>query len=237
MTGASSAPRAVDAVFFDLFGTLLSLRPLDGVCEALAPGRGAELAGRWRGRQLELSWLRTAMERWVDFDEVTRDALGSVLAEMGVQPDAAAVARTAGAFRELPVHQEVPGVLARLREGGVLTGILTNASRATLDAVLARTGLPMDHALSVDAVRRFKPSPAVYALATEATGVPAERIGFVTGNAWDAAGSSAFGFRVAWLRAPGGPSLPPVGAPVPIEATWASIPDVFLDNVGGHGGR
>jgi 2-haloacid dehalogenase len=232
VTGAPSTWRAVDAVFFDLFGTLLSLRPLDERCEALAPGRGPELAARWRARQLELSWLRTAMERWVDFDVVTADALSAVLREFGASPDADAVARTAGAFRELPVHPEVPPVLARLRESGLIRGILTNASRATLDAVLARTGLPMDHALSVDAARRFKPSPAVYALATEATGLPPERIGFVTGNAWDAAGSSAFGFRVAWLRAEGGPSLPPVGAPEPIEATWESLPGVFLEQLG-----
>ena len=230
MSGAADgAATRVHAIFFDLFGTLLSLRPLDERCEALAPGRGAELAARWRTRQLELSWLRTAMERWVDFDEVTLDALRAVLRELGRSPDPDLVARTAGAFRELPVQPEVPDVLADLREGGITIGILTNASRATLDAVLARTGLPMDYALSVDAARRFKPSPAVYALATEATGLPAERIGFVTGNAWDAAGSSAFGFRVAWLRAEGGPALPPVGAPPPIEATWESLPGVFLE--------
>jgi 2-haloacid dehalogenase len=229
VTGQAATSQSVDAVFFDLFGTLLSLRPLDDACEALAPGRGAELAARWRSRQLELSWLRTAMERWVDFDAVTSDALGAVLRELGVRADTDVAARMAGAFRALPVHPEVPGVLEQLRDGGLTIGILTNASRATLDAVLARTGLPMDHALSVDAARRFKPSPAVYALATAATGLPPERIGFVTGNAWDAAGSSAFGFRVAWLRAEGGPPLPPVGAPDPIEATWETLPGVFLE--------
>jgi len=230
VTVEAATSRSVDAVFFDLFGTLLSLRPLDDACETLAPGRGAELAARWRSRQLELSWLRTAMERWVDFDEVTLDALGAVLRELGVRADKDAVARLAGAFRELPVHPEVTGALEQLRDGGVTIGILTNASRAALDAVLARTGLPMEHALSVDAARRFKPSPAVYALATAATGLPPERIGFVTGNAWDAACSSAFGFRVAWLRAEGGPSLPPVGAPDPIEATWETLPGVFLEH-------
>jgi 2-haloacid dehalogenase len=228
VNGGALGGRAVDAVFFDLFGTLLSLRPLDDACEVLAPGHGDELAARWRARQLELSWLRTAMERWADFDRVTLDALEAVLGERGIHATPEAIGRAADAFRTLPVHPEVPGALQRLRDGGLVIGILTNASRATLDAVLGRTGLRLDKALSVDAARRFKPSPSVYALATEATGLPAERIGFVTGNAWDAAGAGAFGFGVAWLRSPGGPPLPPVSAPDPVEVTWASLPDVFL---------
>ena len=221
--------RPVDAVLFDLFGTLLSLRPLDDVCEALAPGRGAELAGRWRARQLELSWLRTAMQLWVDFDRVTEDALENVLREMDVAAEPAAVASTTGAFRDLPVNPEVANVLEALCDGGLRTGILTNASVATLDSVLRRTGLDVDYALSVDAARRFKPHPAVYELGTKATGLSADRIGFVTGNAWDAAGAGTYGFRVAWLRPPGsGAALPPVGAPKPIEATWNDIPGIFL---------
>jgi 2-haloacid dehalogenase len=222
-------PRAVDAVLFDLFGTLLSLRPLDEVCEGIAPGRGAELAGRWRARQLELSWLRTAMQLWVDFDQVTEEALGYVLREMGVTAEPEAVARTSLAFRDLPVLPEVPAVLQRLHEGGLRTGILTNASAATLDAVLRRTALAVDYALSVDAARRFKPHPAVYELGTKAIGLAADRVGFVTGNAWDAAGAGTFGFRVVWLRPAGAAAaLPPVGAPEPIDATWAEVPGIFL---------
>jgi 2-haloacid dehalogenase len=227
VTGGRGRP--VDAVLFDLFGTLLSLRPLDDVCEAIEPGRGAELAARWRARQLELSWLRTAMQLWVDFDRVTADALENVLREMDVAAEPAAVARAAGAFRELPVNPEVADVLEELRDGGLRTGILTNASAETLDSVLRRTGLDVDDALSVDAARRFKPHPAVYELGTKATGLPANRIGFVTGNAWDAAGAGTYGFRVAWLRPPGAAAaLPPVGAPEPIEATWAEVAGIFL---------
>ena len=226
----TTAPgRTVDAVLFDLFGTLLSLRPLDDACDVLTSGRGSELAARWRARQLELSWLRTAMQQWVDFDQVTADALENVLHEMDLAAEPAAMARTAGAFRDLPVYPEVPGALEALRDGGLQTGILTNASVATLDSVLRRTGLDVDHALSVDAVRRFKPHPAVYELGSKATGLPADRIGFVTGNAWDAAGAGTYGFRVAWLHPPGAAAiLPPVGAPDPIEATWADIPGIFL---------
>ncbi len=227
MTAAAGRP--VDAVLFDLFGTLLSLRPLDDACDALVPGRGVELAARWRARQLELSWLRTAMQLWVDFDQVTADALGHVLREMGVAAERDAVARASGAFAALPLLPEVLPVLGALREGGLRTGILTNASAATLESVMRRTGLNVDHALSVDAAQRFKPHPAVYELGTKASGLTADRIGFVTGNAWDAAGAGTFGFRVAWLRPPGSAAvLPPVGAPEPIEATWAEVSGIFL---------
>ncbi len=87
---------------------------------------------------------------------------------------------------------------------------------------------PMDHDLSVDAARRFKPHPSVYQLAVDATGLPRERIGFVTANGWDAAGAGAFGFRVAWLRPSPAASLPAVGAPEPIVATWHEVPGAFL---------
>lgn len=223
--------RPVDAVFFDLFGTLLSLDPLDDACERLAPGRGREVARRWRARQLELSWLRTAMERWADFDVVTLDALRATLAEFGLAVDPKALTDIAGTFAKLPVRDGVSVAVGSLRERGLVTGVLTNASASTLEQVLARTGLAVDHALSVDAIRRFKPHPSVYELAVRATGLPASRIGFVTGNGWDAAGAGAFGFRVVWLRPEAAAELPPVGAPEPIVAAWPDLPGVFLRDV------
>ena len=218
--------RAVDAVFFDLFGTLLSLGPLDEACERVAPGRGAELAARWRARQLEASWLRTVMDRWADFDTVTREALESTLDESGIEAtqDLAGLATT---FADLPLAAEAAEVVSRLHAAGLTTGILTNASARTLERVAARIDLPLDHLLSVDAVRRYKPHPSVYRLAVDATGLPPGRIGFVTANGWDAAGAGAFGFRVAWLRTNAAATMPVVGAPEPAVATWPEIPAIF----------
>jgi 2-haloacid dehalogenase len=218
----------VEAVFFDLFGTLLPLGQLDDACDALAPGRGNEIAVRWRARQIEATWLRTIMDRWTDFDVVTVDALGATLEELGLDVDHAAVAETASAFARLPLDPPATPAIDRLRGAGVSVGVLTNASRATLDAVLGRVGMPFDHALSVDAVRRFKPDPAVYRLAVDAVGVRADRIGFVTANGWDAAGASAFGFRVAWLRPGSHAAMPSVGASPPSIVGWPEIPDVFV---------
>jgi 2-haloacid dehalogenase len=227
-----TAVRPVDAVFFDLFGTLLSLAPLDQACDRLSPGRGSDIAARWRARQLEASWLRTVMGNWADFDVVTLDALRGTVEEFGVggSVDESVLLELADAFMELPVVDGASQVVQELRAAGLVTGILTNASSRALDRVSGRLP-PMDHYLSVDAARQFKPHPNVYQLAVDATGLPAERIGFVTANGWDAAGAGAVGFRVAWLRPSPKASPPALGAPEPIIATWPEIVAIFTDEV------
>jgi 2-haloacid dehalogenase len=216
----------VGAVFFDLFGTLLSLDPLADACDRLAPGRGAQIAADWRAQQLEASWLRTVMDRWVDFDVVTREALLATLEGLGIEApqDVDDIAAT---FVSLPLRSGAGEAVAALRRIHLQTGILSNASSKTLARVAGRLDLPMDHLLSVDAARRFKPHPSVYQLAVDASRLPASQIGFVTANGWDAAGAGAFGFRVAWLRPSATASLPAVRAPAPIPATWANVAEVF----------
>jgi 2-haloacid dehalogenase len=223
------AARTVNAVFFDLFGTLLDLGPLDEACDRLLPGRGAEIAARWRARQLEASWLRTVMEQWADFDVITLDALRAAVREFGVDGSAGeyVLRAVADAFIDLPLVDGAREVVQGLRAAGIVTGILTNASIRALDRVSGRLP-PMDRYLSVDAARQFKPHPKVYQLAVDATGLPAMQIGFVTANGWDAAGAVAFGFRVAWLRPGPTASLPAVGALEPIIATWPEIVPIFI---------
>ena len=106
---------------------------------------------------------------------------------------------------------------------GIPTGILSNGSRAMIDRTLAASGLAgeLDRVESVERARRYKPDPAVYQLAIDATRARPEATGFVTANGWDAAGAATFGLRVAWLR----PTLA-TELPIPAEvtvATWASL--------------
>ena len=224
-----TAAQTVNAVFFDLFGTLLHLAPLDAACDRLSPGRGAEIAARWRARQLEASWLRTVMGHWADFDVVTLDALRATIQEFGVggSADESVLREVADGFIELPLVDGASKVVQGLSAAGIVTGILTNASSRALDRVSGRLP-PMDQFLSVDAARQFKPHPMVYQLAVDATGLPGTQIGFVTANGWDAAGAGAFGLRVAWLRPGPTASLPAVGAPEPTIATWPEIVPIFI---------
>ena len=63
----------------------------------------------------------------------------------------------------------------------------------------------LDHVISVDRVRIYKPAAAVYALGPETLEVPADHLLFVSSNAWDVAGAKSFGYRVAWCNRLGAP--------------------------------
>src|SRR5262249_17320626 len=62
------------------------------------------------------------------------------------------------------------------------------------------------HVLSVDAVKTYKPSRAVYELGTRAFALSAADILFVSSNGWDIAGAKAFGYRTCWCNRLGAPA-------------------------------
>ena len=178
---------------FDAYGTLF-----DTASIAADPA----LLALWRRKQLEYTWLRSLMGRWEDFWKVTEDALRYAARSLGKDVPIDDLMK---AYLTLAPFPEVPAALDRLK--GRPLAILSNGTRAMLDAALTSSGLSGRFAqvLSVDAVRIYKPSLRVYALATDALGLKAEEILFVSSNAWDVAGAKAFGYRVCWcnrLKAP-----------------------------------
>ncbi len=71
-----------------------------------------------------------------------------------------------------------------------------------LEAAVAHAGLGphLRAVISVDAVRRFKPAPEVYALGPARLGLSKESLGFVSSNCWDVIGARAYGFPVIWVN-------------------------------------
>jgi len=193
---------AIEAVVFDAYGTIFDLTSLETACHGLVPDSAA-FVGRWRAKQLEYSWLRTLMGTYADFAQVTRDALDHTLAHFAVDADGATVPALLTAWLTLDPYPEVPGMLTRLR--ALPLAILSNGSPAMLSAALKHGEIAghFDAVLSADAARTYKPDPRVYALAPAALELPADRIIFVSANAWDAVGAKGYGFRVAWCNRAG----------------------------------
>lgn len=199
-----TSPLELDALVFDAYGTLLDPHAVASACEDAAPGQGHALSEAWRVRQLRSTWLRALMGRYRDFWFVTGEALDGALAELGLELEPAVREDLLHAYLGLDPYPEVRGALAAME--GVRLAVLSNGAPGMLHAALRAAELEerFEAVLSADAVRGYKPDGRVYALALDALHLPRERIGFVSANAWDAAGAKAFGFRSVWLNRSGG---------------------------------
>jgi 2-haloacid dehalogenase len=220
----------VDAVIFDLFGTLLDIASLRSVAMTiLGDDVAAQLIPRWRDKQISYSFATTLMDRYVDFDTITSMALDYALATTGAKVDANARRSLVDGWLSLRPYPDATLALEALRSRGMRCAVLTNGTLATAKRALANSGLDalLDDVWSVDEVRRFKPAPQVYAFAAQRLGAPAQRIGFVSSNGWDATGAGAFGFRVIWCNRSGAPreTLPP--EPSHIVTSLDSLPQIL----------
>jgi len=193
------------AFVFDAYGTLFDVHSVVEAGRALT-GDPQALSTLWRQKQLEYTWLRALMGRYEDFWAVTEAALRWALGRLGIRAGEAEIARLMEAYLSLATYPEVPDALAAM--AGTPLGILSNGSPKMLAAAVRSSGLEgrLSHVLSVDAVRTYKPSPAVYELGTRAFGLPASDILFVSSNGWDVAGAKAFGYRVCWCNRLGAPT-------------------------------
>jgi 2-haloacid dehalogenase len=189
---------------FDAYGTLFDVHSVIEAGRAITDDPAA-LSVAWRQKQLEYTWLRALMGAYVDFWAVTEAALRHTLRRLGLTPSAAQVRRLMDAYLSLACFPEVPAALERL--AGRPHAVLSNGSPAMLAAVVASSGLGkyLDHVISVDAVRTYKPSPLVYALGPGTLGLPAGELLFVSSNGWDVAGAKACGYQVAWCNRTGAP--------------------------------
>jgi 2-haloacid dehalogenase len=189
---------------FDAYGTLFDVHSVVDAGRAITADP-LTLSLTWRQKQLEYTWLRALMGRYEDFWAVTEAALRWSIRRLALPADEAQIRRLMDAYLTLACFPDVPDALARIE--GRPRAILSNGSPRMLHAAVASSGLGryLPHVLSVDAVRTYKPAPAVYALGPQALGVPAGELLFVSSNAWDVAGAKAFGYQVAWCNRLGAP--------------------------------
>jgi 2-haloacid dehalogenase len=196
-----------DALVFDAYGTLFDVHAVIARCDAFWPGRGAAVSQAWRAKQLEYTWQRSLMQRYLPFSTVTREALDYACESLGLALDDMRADALMQEYRRLATYADVPDALAQLRGKGRKLAILTNGSPDMIDPLVRHCGLEQtfDAVLSVDELRIYKPSPQVYELAVRRLGVAKERVGFVSSNCWDALGASSFGFTAWWINRTGAP--------------------------------
>ncbi len=215
----------IGACVFDAYGTLVDFNSAVNRCRDRLGGKADALGDMWRRKQLEYTWLRSLMDRYDDFWQVTGDALDYSMAALGID-DAALRDDLMALYRDIEPYPEVGATLETLKDTGMRSAILSNGSPEMLAAAVRSAGLGgwLDEVISVHPAGIFKPHASVYQLAVDRLGVAPGRICFQSANAWDIAGAAAFGFRTVWINRAGQPEERLPDGPAAMLDSLAGLP-------------
>ena len=214
----------IGACVFDAYGTLFDFNSAVDRCRDRIGDRADELSALWRQKQLQYTWLRSLMGRFVDFWHVTGEALDHSMKVVGLD-DSALRAELMQLYLSLEPFPDARVCLERVKKAGTKTAILSNGSMTMLVAAVKNAGFDglIDAVYSVDRTEVFKPYHSVYQMPVDDLKLPAQRICFLSANGWDAHGGAAFGFRVAWINRYGQPAE---ALPGDIQAELSSLADL-----------
>ena len=207
--------KAIQAIAFDAYGTLFDVFSVTSLCEQLFAGNGNALAQLWRAKQLQYSLLRSLMNRYKDFWQLTNDGL--VYAAKSLKLDLTDDKRKQlmDAYLRLAAFPDVKPGLEALKKRGLRLAILSNGEPKMLQAAVTSAGLGqlLDKIISVDDVKIFKPSPRVYRLIGQKLKVTTNQIGFVSSNSWDVNGAGSAGLYAFWIQRSAGEPQEELGFP------------------------
>jgi 2-haloacid dehalogenase len=191
---------AIRALVFDAYGTLYDVESVSSVADQVFPGYGDIIAGVWRQKQLEYTWLRTLMGRYENLSIITRDSLAFTLRCLGLKWDSAAFRQIMDKYRWLELYPDAKDALSAMKERTL--AILTNGSSEMINDLVRNTGMDgmLNATISIDSTKTFKPGQAAYELIEVHLGIPPAEVLFVSSNPFDACGAKSFGLQVAWIE-------------------------------------
>lgn len=186
---------------FDVYGTLVDP---SGMVEHLRPHVGDDaqtVSDLWRRKQVEYAFRRGLMRQYADFGICTRQALDYAFQATGRDLDAETADALLQSYQCLPAFSDAVRALATLQPHYRLFAF-SNGTPDAVERVLRNAELRgyLDGVVSVDGTGTFKPDPAVYQHARQATGAGEEPLWLVSGNPWDVIGARSAGLEAAWVR-------------------------------------
>ena len=191
----------IKACIFDAYGTLFDV---NAACRELSMevgGNWEKLASLWRLRQVEYTWLRNSMDEYIDFWQITSDALDYAMETLGIKNNELRE-QLLNLYLKLEAYPEVKVLLTKLKQRGLKTGILSNGSMKMLNSAVDNANIReyLDEILSVEECEIYKPSSKVYDLVKIKMQINKENVLFFSSNAWDMHAASNYGFKTIWVN-------------------------------------
>jgi 2-haloacid dehalogenase len=190
-----------------MYGTLVDpIRIWEQLERYLPDEEALRVSEVWRQKQLEFTFRLSVMERYEDFEQVTRKALDYALAWAGRDLDSDKRDALMARYNDLEKFPDVEPGLRRLKEAGHEMVVFSNGTPSMLEALVDREGFApyFRGYVSVDEVGIYKPSPKVYRHVAERMGRPIGEVRLVSSNPFDDIGAEDAGMKAVWVDRSGG---------------------------------
>jgi 2-haloacid dehalogenase len=209
------------ALVFDVFGTVVDWRT-SIVLEGEDLGRKKNLdvnwaafADAWRSRYApSMERVRSGKIPWTKLDDLHRASLEELLREFGVEGlSEQEKDHLNRVWHRLDPWPDAFEGLTRLKNSYVIAP-LSNGNVALLVDMAKKAGLPWDLILSAELVRRYKPDPETYLMASDLLDLRPDQVMMVAAHVDDLRAAQEIGLRAAYVPRPlefgyGGEVAPP----------------------------
>lgn len=226
---------AVEALFFDVFGTLVDWRTsIAREARALLEPRGFALdwlafADAWRGEyQGAMEEVRAGRIGFCKLDVLHRRNLDLIMPRFGLEAIGEEDRRALTlAWHRLDAWPDVAAGLAGLHRRFLLAPV-SNGNISLLVALARRNGFPFDAILGAEIAGDYKPKPQVYRAAAAAFDLPLQACMMVAAHSGDLMAAAGLGLRTAHIARPHehGPGRGEAAPRQPVDIAAASLQDL-----------
>ncbi|MDT5146764.1 MAG: 2-haloacid dehalogenase [Mycobacterium sp.] len=206
-----STGRAVRAVLFDTFGTVVDWR--SGIADAVRQFaqrhrislQPFDFAVHWRSLyQPAMAQVRSGRREFTSLDVLHRENLDASLRSIGVAPESLpddeldALGRS---WRWLPPWPDSVAGISAMKEH-VVVGPLSNGNTGLLVDMAKYAGLPWDVVLGSDISRSYKPDPRAYRTPAHLLGLEPGEVMLVAAHNSDLAAAEECGLSTGFVARP-----------------------------------
>ena len=236
----SPSDQPVQALFFDVFGTLVDWRTsIAREVERILEPLGYRLdwvafADAWRGEyQPGMEEVRSGRIPFSKLDVLHRRNLERFMPRFGVRnlPEEAVHELTL-AWHRLDAWPDVTAALKRLKKTFLLAPV-SNGNISLMVDLARRNDFPWDAILGAEVAGDYKPKPRVYLAACEALGLAPAHCMMVAAHSNDLAAAAACGLATGHIARPDeyGPGTGETKPTVPVDLAGKDLRDL-ADRIG-----
>ncbi|MFA3789921.1 haloacid dehalogenase type II [Aliiglaciecola sp. SL4] len=186
---------------FDVYGTLIDTQGVLEQLKTLVGNKAQLFSDTWRTKQLEYSFRRGLMSRYVPFSICTQDALNFTCDLLNISLTALQKQQLLKQYGCLPAFDDVAIALPKLAQKYRLIAF-SNGESDSVQGLLEQAEIAdyFHAAVSADEIKTFKPDPQIYQHLLNRIDATAQDTWLISSNPFDVIGAKSNGLHAAWLK-------------------------------------